>query len=105
MSCDFVIEKDGIEQVYALNYEYNLSKMDTAINLYKQLITLDYNAAGPLNIARYPSKNVPVKLVMPSLNFTGTFSYKWDQWGNMLEQAAIIDGDTIDTELYSYLCK
>jgi hypothetical protein len=105
VSCDFVIEEDGIEQVYALNYEYNLSKKNTAINLYKQLIPLDYNAAGPFNITRYVSKNVPIKLVIPSNGFIGTFSYKWDQWGNMLEQAAIIDGDTIGSESYTYLCK
>ncbi len=84
--------------------EYCTSDVDDPES-FSRVIYQYTGAAGPFNITRYVSKNVPIKLVIPSNGFIGTFSYKWDQWGNMLEQAAIIDGDTIDTELYSYLCK
>ena len=105
VSCDLVITEDGIEQVFALTYEYNLSKKNTAINLYKQLIPLDFNTVGPFNLTRYVSKNAATKLLIPSQKMTGTYAYTWDQWGNMLSQAVIMEGDTMDTESYTYLCK
>lgn len=105
VSCDLVFTEDEIEEVFALNYEYNLSKKNTAINLYKQLIPLDFNTIGPLDLPRYVSKNAATKLNIPSQGMTGTYTYSWDQWGNMLSQAIIMDGDTMDTESYTYLCK